>query len=212
MSNYQYIKHTIENMSDDEFKDLFDQYKSISTFVSQYFQACAKDPRIRKIISQRCNKLKLKFNNQPVICDTHIDYIRETARTCNSITELLYKLKLQPVGGNFSSLRAFLNKHEIMLASGTLNPQYTPQKWSKEKVYCVNSQFDRRCLRQRVLRDNILPYQCAICGNLGVWNNTILNLQIDHINGDCHDNRLENLRWLCPNCHSQTSTFGGRNQ
>ena len=56
-----------------------------------------------------------------------------------------------------------------------------------------------------------MKYKCAICGNNGIWNNQKLVLQLDHKNGDNTDNRLSNLRLLCPNCHSQTDTFSGRN-
>ena len=65
--------------------------------------------------------------------------------------------------------------------------------------------------RKRILKYNLLEYKCAICGNTGEWNGQKLVLQIDHINGDHSDNRLENLRFLCPNCHSQTDTFAGKN-
>jgi 5-methylcytosine-specific restriction endonuclease McrA len=52
---------------------------------------------------------------------------------------------------------------------------------------------------------------CAECGLDGEWNGKPLVTQIDHINGDHRDDRPENLRYLCPNCHSQTDTFTGRN-
>ncbi|MGW4781637.1 HNH endonuclease signature motif containing protein [Streptomyces filamentosus] len=52
--------------------------------------------------------------------------------------------------------------------------------------------------------------QCARCGNEGVWRGRPLRLEIDHINGDWRDNRIENLRFLCPNCHSATDNYRGR--
>ncbi|WP_433340779.1 HNH endonuclease [Streptomyces sp. CA-253872] len=54
------------------------------------------------------------------------------------------------------------------------------------------------------------PYACARCGNAGDWEGEPLVLHIDHVNGDWHDNRAENLRYLCPNCHSLTETWGRR--
>ncbi len=48
---------------------------------------------------------------------------------------------------------------------------------------------------------------CTLCGQGPEWNGKVLVLQLDHENGDCTDNRLENLRFMCPNCHSQTETF-----
>lgn len=55
-----------------------------------------------------------------------------------------------------------------------------------------------------------IPYECAICHLKSIWCGKQLVLQVDHINGDHSDCRIENLRFLCPNCHSQTATWSGR--
>lgn len=62
-----------------------------------------------------------------------------------------------------------------------------------------------------LLRNNLLEYKCAVCELGPIWNRKELTLQLDHINGDGTDNRIENLRFLCPNCHAQTPTFTGGN-
>ncbi|WP_231626942.1 HNH endonuclease signature motif containing protein [Streptomyces apocyni] len=65
---------------------------------------------------------------------------------------------------------------------------------------------------RRALDDLHVPHICTECGVGDVWQGKRLVLEIDHINGDRLDNRRENLRYLCPSCHSQTSTFGKRSR
>lgn len=64
----------------------------------------------------------------------------------------------------------------------------------------------------RALAEVGVAYACAECGNAGEWRGTPMTLQIDHVNGDWRDNRLGNLRYLCPNCHAVTDTWCGRNR
>jgi hypothetical protein len=65
-------------------------------------------------------------------------------------------------------------------------------------------------VRKRILKDGLLNYKCDSC-DITEWNGKSISLELDHINGKRDDHRLENLRFLCPNCHSQTKTFRGRN-
>ena len=61
-------------------------------------------------------------------------------------------------------------------------------------------------LGRRIIEEGIITYECKICG-ISEWEGTKLSLELDHIDGNSRNHRLENLRWLCPNCHSQTPTF-----
>ena len=79
--------------------------------------------------------------------------------------------------------------------------------WPDSDVYCESSTFPRHGLRRRVLADSFMPYCCASCGNDGQWFGKLLTLEVEHSNGINDDNRKENLKWLCPNCHSQTPTY-----
>lgn len=55
-----------------------------------------------------------------------------------------------------------------------------------------------------------MPYECESCGLKDTWNNKKISLQLEHKNGIPNDNTLENLCFLCPNCHSQTDTYAGK--
>jgi 5-methylcytosine-specific restriction endonuclease McrA len=86
------------------------------------------------------------------------------------------------------------------------------RKHSNEMIFCENSKYPRHKLKERIIKENLIEYSCSICGNNGNWNEKKLPLHIDHQNGKNNDNRLENLRFLCPNCHSQTDTYSGKNK
>ncbi|MFE2278402.1 HNH endonuclease signature motif containing protein [Streptomyces sp. NPDC059454] len=70
----------------------------------------------------------------------------------------------------------------------------------------------KTALLRRSLDDLGVPHVCGECGIGDTWQGRRLVLEIDHINGDRLDNRQENLRYLCPSCHSQTSTFANRSR
>lgn len=85
-------------------------------------------------------------------------------------------------------------------------------KYPIEEILVKNSSYvNISSLKKRLINENILEYKCAICGNTGEWMGNPLSLQLDHINGNNTDHRIENLRFLCPNCHAQTETYAGKN-
>jgi hypothetical protein len=79
-----------------------------------------------------------------------------------------------------------------------------------DTILVENSKVSRCHLKKRLISEGYLKYICSVCG-IDEWRGCKLSLQLDHINGINDDNRLENLRLLCPNCHSCTDTFSGRN-
>lgn len=80
------------------------------------------------------------------------------------------------------------------------------------KVFSLNSPLVRSHRREIILKLKLIPYKCAICGQDHYWNGKELSLTLDHINGNHLDNRLENLRFVCPNCDRQLNTFGNKNK
>ena len=86
------------------------------------------------------------------------------------------------------------------------------EKYSLEEVFIKNSPVTQKVLRGYVERHNIIPYRCDICGCDGHWQDSMIALELDHIDGNNTNNEINNLHYLCPNCHALTSTYRGRNK
>jgi len=81
----------------------------------------------------------------------------------------------------------------------------------RQAIKDLSAHATRASVRKTIIREELIPYECSKCG-INEWNGKMLSLHLDHINGVNNDHRLENLRFLCPNCHSQTDTYTGRNK
>lgn len=135
------------------------------------------------------------------------EQLRKIVEESSSYTEVLKKIGYTVVGGrNHNTLKARLEKYQISVDHFTTKP---PTQRTEDNVFCINSTAAQATLRRWFIKGEYVPYKCSVCG-IVEWQGKELKLQLDHINGDNHDNRLENLRWLCPNCHSQTDTFCGK--
>ena len=91
--------------------------------------------------------------------------------------------------------------------TGRMRPR--PRRWPIERVLVESK--SRISVKRRLLDAGILKNACEECG-ITDWRGKAISIQLDHRNGVRDDHRLENLRMLCPNCHSQTETFGARNR
>lgn len=135
--------------------------------------------------------------------------------SCTNFTEILRSLGLRPAGGNDAAVRRHAARLELDIAHFNVERRvrglrpYQTRPTPDEVVFCEGSHVRSAALRRRSLL-RLHPRACALCANPGLHNGLPLTLQLDHVNGVHDDNRIENLRWLCPNCHSQTATFAGR--
>lgn len=85
-------------------------------------------------------------------------------------------------------------------------------KYELSEILVENSHYENiGRLKKRLVKAGLLKYECKNCSNKGYWNGKPLVLQLEHKNGKHNDHRLSNLCFLCPNCHSQTETYSGRN-
>lgn len=133
-----------------------------------------------------------------------------------SYAEMLRHLGLTTRGGASSKLLK-LRIHNLDIDTSHFKSrvdlmQERATHYSLDEILVENSHyFNIQKLKKRLVAEQRLKYECSICHNKGEWLGHKLTLQLDHINGINNDHRLENLRFLCPNCHSQTETYCGKN-
>lgn len=110
--------------------------------------------------------------------------------------------------------RIGLDKDELVRRGDSLQNRWRhpcTEKWKIEDIFIKNSPATGTTIKAYVKKHKLIEYKCSICGNTGIWLDRPLSLQLHHINGDKTDNRLTNLTFVCPNCHSQTETYTSRN-
>jgi 5-methylcytosine-specific restriction endonuclease McrA len=117
-------------------------------------------------------------------------------------------------GNSYQPLKKYLRENNISFSHflGKSNGLAKNEIFPLEKILVKDSIYTNMTrLKLRILKSNLIEYKCAICG-INEWLGKKIVLQLDHINGNNRDNRIENLRLLCPNCHSQTETYCGKNK
>lgn len=141
------------------------------------------------------------------------ELIIEAIKQSLTIKDALQFANMATSGGNFQTVKRIIKKYNIDTSHfnkpGFRKGHSPKNKLTNGKMFVENSIYCRSKLKKRILDENIIPYICSRCG-INEWQGEELSLHLDHINGIRNDNRLENLRFLCPNCHSLTETYCGK--
>ena len=145
--------------------------------------------------------------------------LKEALETSRSIRQALMKVGLKPAGGNYATANQLIKEFDIdtshmfgkgwnrgdVLGLRKLNTKPLEDILVKDSTYSSS-----HGLRKRLIQAGFKEAVCEMC-HRSTWNGAPISLELNHINGDRLDHRLENLQLLCPNCHAQTPTYRGKN-
>lgn len=141
--------------------------------------------------------------------------LQELLDTSTSLSNVIDKLGICVKPNYLQMLRTIIESRKLDLTKMKLNREISTtvnrRKYDIDSIFCENSKYSRQKLKQYLITNKLIEYKCSECGIIDEYNNKPLVLQLDHINGVNNDNRLINIRFICPMCHSQTHTYAGRN-
>lgn len=166
-------------------------------YVDDSLCGCGLTKDVRSERCAMCAHRGFRINSEPRL---DLGLVTESVQAHRSISAAARDLNVSR-----NQLSQFIKLHKIdvghmVSARNRLRPD--------AELFILSKYQNRSAVRNRFRE--VSDYKCA-CGLTDIWQGSFIVLQMDHINGNSCDNRLDNLRWLCPNCHSQTETFCGKN-
>lgn len=160
---------------------------------------CGRLKDYRAARCSRCAGVSYSVNREHE--DTHEEILSAIASSL-SVLEASSKLKQSR-----NTLSKFIRSNDVDISHfRAATNRVTPD----EQIFCMGSKRNNGTVKKRILDRDLISYVCALCGQLPFWNDQELVLELDHEDGNPFNNCLDNLRFLCPNCHSQTPTNKGK--
>lgn len=151
----------------------------------------------------------------------NIELFKILLKESKSINELIIKLGYKSnASAGYRRAKIIIKKYNLDTShlkgqgwnkgNNCLTDKRVGSKHSLEEIFKENSNTSRGYIRNLILKNNLLKYECDRC-HISEWQGEKISLDLDHKNGIRNDHRLENLHFLCPNCHSLTHSYKGRN-
>lgn len=162
---------------------------------------------------KRDKKIEISCDTQYKNSNLQKDKLQELAFQAKSITDLSFIVYGNDFYGNRQTIIKYIKKHSININHFTSTPVKRNSRKQKtlDEILTVNSYFDTTNLKYRLYESGLKTEECELCTQGPIWMGKKMSLRLDHINGINTDNRIENLRIVCPNCDATLDTFSGKN-
>ena len=146
----------------------------------------------------------------------NLNELKKIVEESKSFSEVSRKIYGNVYCGNRQTIKKRINEHSINISHFDFKPTGTDfknrfNKIPLSEILVTGSTYNNKNLKQRLYDEGLKERMCEKCGQDEWWYDEKIGLIVDHINGISNDNRLKNLRILCPNCNATLPTHGGRN-
>lgn len=171
--------------------------------------------RSKSAISKKTSALGIKHGR------VSFHFLRENfepiVKAAKNVTDICKKLGYKAAGGNHAQIKKYIQKYGLDTSHFSAfdderrKNMHKPKLTSIEDVLIEGSTYSRTQLKKRLYDSGLKKRECELCGQGEEWQGKHMSLILDHVNGVNNDNRLPNLRIVCPNCNATLDTHGGKN-